>query len=154
MQFSDSDIPLAVIAADLARGKKVVIREGSVAEAVMASTCIPGIFVPIMNDDQVLVDGGVVENVPVLSLQEMGAEYIIGVDLNAKMNITRPGNILEVLLNTVNITLMNVTRLQTDKADLILTPDLSDFNLYDTDQVSDLIEKGYQETKDILKKIK
>ncbi len=153
VQFNDSPIPLAVISTDLSTGKKEVITEGSVAEAVMASTCIPGIFVPIEKGDRLLVDGGVVENVPVLSLQEMGADYVIGVDLNAKQTITRPKNILEVLLNTINITLLNVTKLQTEEADLLITPDLSEFNLYDTKQVSDLIEKGYHDSRDMIKKI-
>lgn len=153
VKFDQSKIPLAVIATDICKGKKVVLNEGSVADAVMASTCIPGIFVPVERGEQLLVDGGIMENVPVLSLQNMGAHFVIGVDLNAKQAFSKPKNIAEVLINTINLTLQNVTQLQTGEADLLITPDLSAFNLYDTDQVPDLIEKGYRESKAALKKI-
>lgn len=153
VEFSDSKIPLAVIATDIANGKKVMISKGKVAEAVMASTCIPGLFIPIEKDEQMLVDGGVMENVPVPALQEMGADYIIGVDLNAKQSFEKPQNIVEVLMNTANLTLLNATRLQIEKADLLLSPDLSKFNLYDPGQVSELIETGYLESRKMIKKV-
>jgi NTE family protein len=92
------------------------------------------------------------ENVPVLSTQEMGADFVIGVDLNAKQSFIKPNNVVEVLINTVNLTLVNVTKLQTEEADLLITPDLSEFNLYDTSQVSDLIKEGYRESKKRIKK--
>lgn len=154
VKFDDAEIPLAIIATDIASGKKIVKTEGSVADAVMASTCIPGVFVPIEKDDQMLVDGGVLENVPVLSIQEMGAEFVIGVDLNAKQSFTKPNNIIEVLINTVNITLLNASMMQTEKADLLITPDLADYNLYDTSQVEDLIKAGYKESKKSLHDLK
>ena len=77
----------------------------------------------------------------------------IGVDLNAEHSHKKPENIIEVLLNAFDFTLMNATKLLTEEADLLITPDLSSFNLVDTDQLSDLIEKGYLETKKILKKL-
>jgi NTE family protein len=153
VQFSESKIPLSIIATDIAKGKKVVLAEGPVSEAVMASTCIPGIFIPIEKSDKMLIDGGIMENVPVLSLQNMGADFVIGVDLNAKQTFIKPGNIVEVLINTINLSLLNVTRLQTEEADLMIKPDLSGFNLYDTKQISDLIDKGYNDSKECIRKI-
>ncbi|MEJ2055323.1 MAG: patatin-like phospholipase family protein [Calditrichaceae bacterium] len=153
VKFEDANIPLEVVATDIASGKKVIISTGSVAEAVMASTCIPGIFIPIKKGDQLLVDGGVIENVPVPSLQSMGSDYIIGVDLNAHHTFTKPKNIIEVLISTIYLTLINVTKLQTEKADLLITPDLSQFNLYDTKQIAELIEKGYTESRKVLENI-
>jgi NTE family protein len=142
-----------MIATDICNGEKVVLKKGNVATAVMASTCIPGVFIPMEISDKLLIDGGIVENVPVSSLKEMGAQFIIGVDLNAEHSHRKPENILEILLNTFDFTLMNATKLQTEKANVLITPDLSSFNLIDTNQVSDLIEKGYSTAKTILKKI-
>jgi NTE family protein len=147
VDFKDARIPLSMVATDLSRGEKVVISEGNVARGVMASTCIPGIFIPVERDDQLLVDGGVMENVPVLSVQEMGADYIVGVDLNTGRSFSRPKNIVDVLISTVNLTLRNAARIQTEDADLLITPDLSGFDLYDTGQIEDLIERGYSEGK-------
>jgi NTE family protein len=83
-QLEDAEIPLAVVATDIAAGERFVFKEGNVAESVRASSCIPGIFVPVEVGTRLLVDGGLVENVPISPLKEMGAEPIMGVDLNAK----------------------------------------------------------------------
>lgn len=153
VKFKDSNIPLSIIATDIGNGTKEVLTDGSITDAVMASTCLPGIFSPVEMDDKLLVDGGVLENVPVLSLQEMGADYIIGVDLNACYSFVKPENIVELLINTVNLALINVSKLQTEKADLLITPDLSRFNLYDTEQVPELIDIGYKESRKVLKEL-
>jgi NTE family protein len=121
-----------------------------VAKAVMASTCIPGVFIPIEIENKLLVDGGVLENVPISPLQEMGAESIIGVDLNVQHTYKKPENIIDVLVNTFDMTLINSTKIQTEEADVLITPDLSAFNLIDTDQVADLIQQGYTEAKAVL----
>lgn len=153
VQFKDAKIPLVIIATDIANGEKVSLSEGSVAEAVMASTCLPGIFEPVKKGDQLLIDGGIMENVPVLALEEKGADFVIGVDLYARHKFTRPGNMLEVLVNTINLSVKNTSKLQTKKADLLIMPELSAFNKYDTSQAPDLIKKGYLESKEIIKKI-
>jgi len=153
VKFQDAKIPLAIITTDIASGKKVVITEGSVAEGVMASTCVPGVFQPVEVNDKLLVDGAIVENVPTNTLHEMGAEIVVGVDLNTKHNIKRPENIIDVLLNTFDYTLMNASKLQTEDADILITPDLSSFNLIDLEQIPDLIDKGYEDAKELFVKI-
>ncbi|MBN1196235.1 MAG: patatin-like phospholipase family protein [Candidatus Aminicenantes bacterium] len=151
LRFEDTKIPLAMVATDIATGEKVVLNKGEMATAVMASTCIPGLFAPVEINGRLLVDGGVVENVPLSPLPDMGAKFVIGVDLNARSERRRPQNIVEVLLNTFDFLLMNATRLQTRKADLLIEPDLSAFSMVDTDQVAELIEVGYSESLTALK---
>jgi NTE family protein len=153
VRIEDADIPLALITTDIATGEKVVLSEGSVAEGVMASTCVPGVFMPVELNDKLLVDGAIVENVPTASLQSMGAEIIVGVDLNSKQNIKRPENIIDVLLNAFDYTLMNASKLQSEGADILITPDLSAFNLIDLEQIPELIERGYEDTSRLFKKI-
>lgn len=99
-----------------------------------------------------LVDGGIVENVPIQTVQDIGADYIVGVDLHAKYANEKPKNILDVLINSFHITLMASARLQTEVADLMIKPDLSDFNYTNTGQVKDLIRQGYNEAKKALKR--
>ena len=60
--FSDSKIPLAVVATNIETGQKVIIKKGNVAKAVMASSCLPGIFIPVKINNNLLIDGGIVEN--------------------------------------------------------------------------------------------
>ena len=77
VQFQDLKIPLAVMATDLDSGEGVVIKEGSVLEAIRASISIPVIFTPMKFKDKFLVDGGILNPVPVNLARQMGANYII-----------------------------------------------------------------------------
>lgn len=151
-KIENAKIPLAMIATDISTGKKLVLKKGEVARGVMASTCLPGIFIPVEMDDVVLVDGGIVENVPIDTIKEMGADYIIGVDLNAKNKYEKPNNILDVIMNSFHFTLKAAAQYQTQNADLLIKPDLSKFSRADTTQVKNLIEQGYKDSKNLLEK--
>ncbi len=152
-KIENAKIPLAMIATDIFTGKKVVLKKGNVAKGVMASTCLPGIFIPVEMNDVTLVDGGIVENVPIDTIKEMGADYVVGVDLNAKNKYEKPNNILDVIMNSFHFTLKAAAKYQTENADLLIMPDLSEFNMADTSQVKDLIEQGYKDSKKLLKSI-
>jgi NTE family protein len=151
--LQDAKIPLAMIATDIASGDKVIMQKGSVADAVMASTCIPGIFTPVEINGRMLVDGGVVENVPVTPLKEMGADLIISVDLNAAHKARKPSNIIEVLLRTFDFLIQSTSDLQKKKADIRIEPDLSDYNMVEIKQAPDLILEGYHSAMKVLRKV-
>lgn len=76
-------VPFAAVATDLRTGAEVWLREGSTVEAVRASIALPALFTPVLRDDRVLVDGGLVNPVPVSLGRAMGAEVLIAVDLNS-----------------------------------------------------------------------
>ncbi len=154
VNIEQAKIPVAIVATDITSGEKVVFTKGDVETAVMASTCIPGIFIPVEIDDRLLVDGGIVENVPVTPLKEMGANFIISVDLNAEHPYKKPENIVEVLLRSFDFTLKSATKLQTEKVDVQIKPDLSQFNMVDMGQAEEIIKIGYSEAKKVLKKFR
>jgi len=79
--FADLDIPVAVVATDLISGKRVVIKEGQLSEAVRASISLPGIFAPIVKGDMVLVDGAVSDRLPIEVAHELGADLVLAVDV-------------------------------------------------------------------------
>lgn len=84
--FADRDIsalprPFACVATDLASGREVWLREGSVAAAVRASCALPGLFTPVLREERLLVDGGLVDPVPVSLCRAMGADVVIAVDV-------------------------------------------------------------------------
>ncbi len=141
--FEDARIPLSMIATDVGGFEKVTLDSGSVALAVMASSCVPGIFTPVEIDDRMLVDGGLMENVPISPLFNRGMDVIIGVDLNAGRKYKKPEDLIDVVLNAIDITIDNVTRMQTQKADLVIAPKLSAYNRTDTGHVPDLVKEGY-----------
>jgi NTE family protein len=148
--LEDANIPIAMIAADITSMEKIVLTKGSVAKAAMASACVPGVFSPVEIDNRLLVDGGLVESVPISPLKDMGADMIIAVDLNAKQNKEPPNNIIEVLLRTFQITSYTATNYQLRDADILISPDLSAFNVVDIDQYQALFEAGYKTAMQVL----
>lgn len=145
VRIEEAAIPLCMIATDISTGKKAVLKEGPLFKGVMASTCLPGIFIPVEWEEMLLVDGVLCENVPVSPLREMGAEDVIGVDLTTNRQYKRPENIVDVLINTFDIGLDNMIREQIeDKQTLLIQPELGAFNMADTGEGEKLIEKGYQ----------
>ena len=87
-------LPFGAVATDLATGSQVTMREGDVVEAIRASISVPGVFTPVRRDGMTLVDGGLVNPVPVRAVREMGARFVIAVDLNhdtvAKKGLNTP----------------------------------------------------------------
>jgi len=79
--FNDLPIPFACVAVDLISRKQVVLNKGSLPKAMRASMAIPGVFKPVVQDNVLLVDGGLLNNIPTDVVMDMGAEVIIGVDL-------------------------------------------------------------------------
>lgn len=92
ISFNKLPIPFACVAEDIVQGKEYVFHEGVLATAMRASMAIPGVFTPVRLDSMVLVDGGVTNNYPVNIARQMGAEVIIGVDVQSNL---KPANELD-----------------------------------------------------------
>jgi NTE family protein len=84
-QFSELAIPFAAVATELATGKELWLRDGEVSDAVRASCTVPGLFRPVWLDGRFVVDGSVVNPIPVSLCRAMGAEVVIAVDLGSHM---------------------------------------------------------------------
>ena len=144
VSVEDAPTPLAILATDIAEGKRAVLTEGSVSQAVMASTCVPGIFAPVEIGDQMLVDGGLVENVPISPLKKLGANLTVGVDLSGNRSYRKPDDLIDVLINAIDIAIDNATRLQTSKAEIVITPEVGAYSRTDSGQVSELVDAGFK----------
>ena len=83
--IEDLPMPFAAVATDLEHGREVWLKEGSLLEAVRASISLPGLFTPVKRGDRWLVDGGLVDPVPVSLCRAMGADIVIAVNLNADL---------------------------------------------------------------------
>ncbi|MFC1784019.1 patatin-like phospholipase family protein [Candidatus Neomarinimicrobiota bacterium] len=84
--FDDFKIPVKIIATDLNTGEKVIIDSGNIIESIRASLSVPGVFTPVNLNNKWLVDGGLVDPVPVKVVREMGADIVIGIDLNSRLS--------------------------------------------------------------------
>ncbi len=81
-RFEDLRIPLALAAVDLNRGEEVVLRQGPLVEAVLATTAVPGLFPPVEWQGCRLADGGLLDNIPTGAARELGADFILAVDVS------------------------------------------------------------------------
>lgn len=150
--FADASIPFAVVATDISRGRRVVLSEGEVLPAVMASACVPGVFQPIEIDEQLLVDGGLVENLPISPLREFGVRSIIGVDLNLRREYQRPDDLIDVVLNSIDIAINNATRLRAgEDVDLLIAPSLSSYSRFRSKRGALLVEEGLHAAQEALR---
>jgi NTE family protein len=133
-QFTDLKLPLSCVATDIIRGDEIVLNEGSVLEAVRASISIPVIFSVLHRQGRYLVDGGLVNPVPVSVVKQMGADFVIAVDVTPdkieranylKENVERkPPNIFQILVQSIYITTYLSARQDTLGADAIIHPRL------------------------------
>lgn len=153
-QIEDAKIPLAICATDIETGEQLIFREGNLADAVCASMAVPGLFVPVEIDGRTLVDGGLVENVPISPLEKMGAGIVVAVDLSHVGRYPKPENTFDVVSNAINIGIDFNTRKQLKKADIAVPLDLSGYSLTNNeDRVDELYMEGYRPMKKKIQRV-
>jgi NTE family protein len=137
-------IPFAAVATDLNWGTKVVLDTGSVARAVRASSAIPGVFQPVQHLGKLLVDGGVVDNLPISVARAKGADLVIAVDIGENVGNTRITNLVDVMVQATNIMFaLNVERSKRD-ADVLIAPAVGDVAMLDFTQKKRCMQAGME----------
>jgi NTE family protein len=155
VRFTDLKIPFAAVASDLRTGEKVVLREGSVAKAVHASSAIPGVFVPVNVGGRLLCDGMVTDNVPVDVARDMGADIVIAVDVVPKVELERdPDNMIEVVERSLDVGVRVASREIASDADFLIEPVTKNFRPLALNHAGELIEMGQAAAKTIVGRIK
>lgn len=152
--FEDLPIPIAVVATDLITGEEIVIDSGSIADGVRASLSIPGVFVPVVSGKKLLVDGALVNPVPADVCYQMGADFVIAVDVGPGPLRSKIRNLPEVIIQTIDILTRQVARNQRSPVDIMLKPDLSDITLTELNRSSEIVERGREVALANLDKIK
>lgn len=137
-------IPFAAVATDLNRGTKVVLDSGPVSIAVRASSAIPGVFEPVIVGGKLLVDGGVVDNIPISVARAKGADIVIAVDISENLTNNDISNLLEVTLQATNIMFaLNVEHSKKD-ADVLIAPSVGDVAMLDFSQKKRCMQAGIE----------
>ena len=148
-------LPFAAVATDLNWGYKVVLDRGSVARAIRASAAIPGVFQPVQHQGKILVDGGVVDNIPISVAKAKGADIVIAVDISGNLGNTNITNLLGVSLQATNIMFaLNVEHSKRD-ADILITPaGIGDIGMLDFTQKKRCMQAGIESTKNAMPAIR
>jgi len=142
--FDDLPIPFRCVATDLVSGKEVVFSDGSLPQAMRATMSIPGLFKPVRKGDQVLVDGGLVGNLPTDVVRKMGADVVIAVHLDvAPVRAEEIQSFLNVLGRSIDVIVRENEIRGLAAADLVVTVDLHDFTSLDYAKSKAIIDKGY-----------
>jgi len=148
--FDQLPTPFACVAVDLESGDAVVFRDGGLGEALRSTMSYPGWFSPVRSGDRVMIDGGVLNNLPTDVMLEMGADIVIAVDLGMRAAEEEPfDNVVGVLNRTLSVMMRHNTNRSVELADMLITPDVSGFSFTDFDRAEDLEKIGYDATAEI-----
>ncbi len=144
-KFSDCQIPFLCVATDLVSQESVYIQDGPLWKAVFSSIALPGIFPWVRKKDKILVDGGVLESVPTLSLKDKKVNFIIGVSLEKELSVHNFRNSMEVAAIVSETRHKRLVELSLSQADLVLEPAVSGFGWADFSKIDKIIERGKEE---------
>jgi NTE family protein len=152
--FKSFPIPFLCIATDLETGEAVVLDSGFLPDALRASMSIPSVFTPVEMDGQLLVDGGLVRNLPASDVREMGADIVIGVDVGAPLyQKEKLNSLVNVMEQTVNFRGAASTKRQQELCDILISPNLHEFGIMSFDAVDTLISLGEQAARQMLSQL-
>ena len=147
-------LPVRVVATDLMTGEKVVFHKGPIADAVRASISIPGIFVPEKLDGRLLVDGGVVDRVPVSVVKEMGADIIIAIDVSHVKTNAEITTIFDVIMQSLDILQMELVTHREIVSDIMIKPRVEMYSSRAFTNIEEIIKIGEEETRKHIQHIK
>ncbi|HBA61899.1 MAG TPA: Patatin [Elusimicrobia bacterium] len=144
LTFEKLEKPFACSAMDIRTGEKIVFTEGELAPAVRASVNLPGIFAPVEYRQRYLVDGGVVDFIPVDSARDLGADWVLA-SVTDRAAERMPENVLMSLLQVIDIRGSLLARSAEKKADFVIKPVVTDISVADFERCGDAGEAGVME---------
>ncbi len=167
IKFNQLKIPFSCITTDINTGERVVITSGLVKDAVRASISIPGIFVPVVVQDKCLVDGGLIDPLPIEALKEMGANVMIAINVlvdpqrSKRSASSSKGSAVPEIPNIFNAILQSLYIMEYEiakhiilQADLVISPQVSHIEAFDFNRGEEAILTGYKAGKEILPKLR
>lgn len=142
-------IPCVAVAAGLRSWRERILVDGSTQRAVAASCAVPGVFPPIPDGDDELVDGGILLPVPVTPVRVLGAEFVIAVDVGTE-ELTETATIptgLDVVLRSASISRDALARFELARANLVIAPDVTHLDWFDFHRAEEAIARGAEATR-------
>jgi NTE family protein len=141
--FSKLPIPFLCVATDIETGEQEVLTQGSLPLALLASSAFPSLFSPVEINDKILIDGGVSNNYPIDEVRKMGADIIIGVDVQDDLkNRNSLKGATQILLQISNLQVTKGLKAKISKTDIYIKPDISNFSVISFAEENEIIKKG------------
>lgn len=141
--FNELPTPFVCIATNIETGEEVVMKNGYLPQAVLASSAFPTLFSPVEINGKMLIDGGVVNNYPVEEVKKMGADIIIGVDVQDDLK-TRESlkDATRILVQISNLQMLEAMKNKINQTDIYIKPDITNFTVISFNEGSEIIKKG------------
>ncbi len=141
--FSKLPIPFFCIGTNVETGKQVVLQSGDLTQCIMASSALPSLYQPVIIDDNVLIDGGVINNYPIGELRAKGMDKIIGVDVQDDLlNRNELTSAPDVLLQINNYRTVSDMKLKRTLTDIYIKPNIKKYNVVSFNEGREIIESG------------
>lgn len=141
--FNQLPIPFLCIATDIELGKQVVLDKGVLAQALFASSALPSVFSPVILDGKLLVDGGVTNNYPIEEVRKLGADIIIGVDVQSGLrDRAQLKDATKILFQITNLQMIEKMKMNSQKTDIYIKPDIKDFGVVSFEKAKEIILRG------------
>lgn len=155
INIEDTKLPFAAIALDLESGAEVVLKSGSLRQAIAATCALPGILPPVEHNGMQLVDGGWIDAVPVGPAREMGAELVLAIDVGREEHSADTYDSgLDIVFRADAATRYALSNLQLQMADLVICPSVGITHWADFSRADEIIAKGRYATLERLSEIK
>ncbi len=154
-EFDQLPIPFVCIATNLETGKQEVLKNGFLPEAVKASGSFPTLLAPVEIDGKLLTDGGIVNNFPVEEVKALGADIIIGVDIQTGLDEKKYlDSAVKILNQIVGFQMYKTLDHKHDEVDLLIKPNMEKFNVISFDKLKEITEEGERASREVFDKLK
>ncbi len=152
--FNKLPIPFLCMATDIETGQQVVLNKGYLAKALLASSAFPSIFSPVELEGKLLVDGGVSNNFPVDEIRKLGADIIIGVDVQDEIKDRNSLNdATKILVQINNLQMIEKMKANKETTDIYIKPEVNQYGIISFDAIEDIINKGEMAANEQIDKI-
>lgn len=153
--FADLKIPIAITAVDIETGEDLCFTSGDLIKAIKASCSLPGIFRPVEMNGRLLVDGGIRHHLPTAVAKALGADIIVAVDVGFCVKNEKINNMLGVIMQSIQILGERLSMHQSEKADILIKPDLGkDIDQLAFDKSALIIRRGQEAAEEALPRVK
>jgi NTE family protein len=153
-RIEELKIPFAAVATDIRSGERVILNSGPLSRAVRASCALPGIFQPVEMEGRLLVDGGVLEALPVPAAKSLGADVTIAVDVGAGVKEIQATDFVTIMNQALNIAGAEMRRRHAEEADILICPEVDGVGTFDFGQKERCLKAGIAAARDALPRIR
>jgi len=166
IKFHDLKIPFACVATDIDAGEEIIIDKGPLLDALRASISVPGIFTVVKREGRYLVDGGLTTPVPVRVVSDMGADFVIAVNVNPdvsgrigkvsrqRIEANKEPNVFQVLIQSIYITTYSLAWKSLQLADVVIEPEVAHIGASEFQKAEELVALGREKAIQLMPEIK